>query len=183
MHQKRFYAKYVGQLWHTDIHYLSKINNLQYYLIAFIDDCSRYVVHWEVVIDDKTYIASALALIHALGKSQKPKTITIDNGGEFVGEEFQHVLDEKGIECFRTHPRTPEENGKIERFWSTLEKARAAGRILDIPYIDLIITEYNNAWLHSSLKKQFHFPLTPLNAWNTMEHYNGQIDADIVYIE
>ena len=181
-HEKRFHAKYAGQLWHTDLHYLNKIDNVQNYLIAFIDDCTRYVVHWEV-IDEKTSIASALALAHALEKEKKPKTITIDNGGEFIGKEFQHVLDEKGIECFRTHPYTPEENGKIERFWDTLEKARTSGRLLDAPYIDAIITEYNNVWQHSSLRKQLNKPSTPLEAWRTMVHYDGQDDAEIVYIQ
>ena len=140
------------------------------------------MLHWEI-IDEKTSISSALALAHALGKTKKPKTITIDNGGEFIGEEFQHVLNENGIECFRTHPYTPEENGKIERFWDTLEKARASGRILDAPYIEAIITEYNDVWEHSSLKKQLNKPSTPSNAWRTLEHYDGQNDAEIVYIE
>ena len=71
-HKRRFYAKYAGQLWHTDLHYLNKINNIQYYLIAFIDDCTRYVLHWEI-IDEKTSISSALALAHALGKTKNQK--------------------------------------------------------------------------------------------------------------
>lgn len=179
-HLHRFYAKYVGQLWHTDLHYLNKINNIQYYLIAFIDDCSRYVVHWEI-IDEKTSIASALALVHALGKAQKPKMITIDNGGEFIGEEFQSVLKERSIECFRTHPYTPEENGKVERFWLTLERARAEGRQLDEGYIGSIITEYNDVWEHSGLREQLGFASTPSKAWNTMEKYNGQQDAEIIF--
>ena len=108
MHDKKYHAKYAGQLWHTDLHYLNKLNNIQYYLIAFIDDCTRFVIYWEV-IDEKTSYASAKALINALSKTTKPKTITFDNGGEFIGPEFQQVLQEKGIECHRTHPRTLED--------------------------------------------------------------------------
>ena len=176
----RFYAKYVGQLWHTDLHYLNKINNIQYYLIAFIDDCSKYVVYWEV-IDEKTSIASALALAHALEKVPKPKMITIDNGGEFIGKEFQDVMNEKSIECFRTHPYTPEENGKVERFWLTLERARNEGRQLDECYINAIINEYNDVWEHSGLREQLGFSSTPSKAWGTLEKYNGQSDAEIIY--
>ena len=179
-HDKMFHAKYAGQLWHTDLHYLNKLNNIQYYLIAFIDDCTRYVIYWEV-IDEKTSYASARALINALSKSTSPKTITIDNGGEFIGPEFQQVLQEKGIECHRTHPRTPEENGKIERFWKTLEMGRASGLVLDNAYITEIISEYNNVWKHNSLRKQLGKSMTPLQAWMTLQHYNGQSDAEIVY--
>ena len=159
---------------------MNKINNIQYYLIAFIDDCSRYVVHWEV-IDEKTSIASALALAHALEKAPKPKMITIDNGGEFIGKEFQDVMNEKSIECFRTHPYTPEENGKVERFWLTLERARNEERQLDECYINAIINEYNDVWEHSGLREQLGFSSTPSKAWGTLEKYNGQSDAEIIY--
>ena len=40
--------------------------------------------------------------------------ITIDNGTEFIGQQFQNVLEEFNIKCHRTHPYTPQENGKIE---------------------------------------------------------------------
>lgn len=181
-HTHLFHAKYAGQHWHTDLHYLNKINNIQYYLIAFIDDCTRYVVYWEV-IDEKTSIASAFALIHALEKVRAPKKITIDNGGEFIGKEFQTVLQEKGIEDWRTELFTPEQNGKVERFWLTLEMARYKGRILDTEYIRDIINEYNDVWEHSSLRAQLGKPSTPANAWKTIEHYDGQSDAGIVYTQ
>ena len=181
-HTPKFHAKYAGQHWHTDLHYLEKINNEQLYMIAFIDDCTRYVVHWEV-IDEKTSMASAVALVHALGKATKPKKITIDNGGEFIGEEFQQVLKENCIEDWRTTPHTPEQNGKVERFWRTLESARNKGRTLDIQYIQAIINEYNDVWEHSSLKSEQGMPSTPSKAWATIEHYNGQSDAGLVYTQ
>ena len=181
-HTHLYYAKYAGQLWHTDLHYLDKVDEVQRYLIAFIDDCTRYIVHWEV-IDAKTSLASAQALIHALVKTKKPMMITIDNGGEFIGKEFQRVMTEQSIEHFRTHPYTPEENGKVERFWLTLERARNEGRQLDNQYIQDIINEYNNVWEHSSLRKQLGKSSTPLNAWNTLVHYDGQDDATIVYLQ
>ena len=108
---------------------------------------------------------------------------TIDNGGEFIGKEFQMVMEAQGIEEFRIHPYTPEENGKVERFWLTLERARSEGRLLDEVYIHDIITEYNNVWEHSSQTQQLGTSSMPLNPWNTQVHYDGQDDATIVYLQ
>ena len=44
-HTHLYYAKYAGQLWHTDLHYLDKVDEVQRYLIAFIDGCTKYIVH------------------------------------------------------------------------------------------------------------------------------------------
>lgn len=139
-------------------------------------------MHWEV-LKEKTSIASANALVHALEKTAKPKTITIDNGKEFIGIEFQNVLQSNGIEDWRTHPYTPEQNGKVERFWRTLESARNKERPLDEEYIRSIIHQYNNVWEHSSLKAQLGKASTPASAWETLEHFNGQADACIVYAQ
>ena len=100
---------YVNQLWHTDIHYIT-INNERHYLIGFIDDRSRFLLHFEI-IPVKTSALASNALLNAIGKHSKPKMITIDNGGEFVGELFQCVLIVYGIKCFRTKPYTPQQNG------------------------------------------------------------------------
>ena len=74
--------------------------------------------------------------------------LTIDNGGEFVENPFQSVLSANGIEEFRTHLYTPQQNGKIERFWSTIERARGAGFKWSLEKIHETINEYNSYWNH-----------------------------------
>jgi transposase InsO family protein len=48
--------------------------------------------------------------------------MTIDKDREFVGEDFQRTLKEHGIQQWRTGPYTPEQNGKMEGWWQTLER-------------------------------------------------------------
>lgn len=177
-HDKLFVAKYANQLWHTDIHYVT-VNNDRKYLIGFIDDRTRLLLHYEI-INEKTSYLCANALINAIQKFSSPKTITIDNGGEFIGDSFQSVIKAYNIEEFRTRPYTPQQNGKIERFWSTIEKC--ATQELFGSYLQEIIEQYNLIWPHHSLQKLTGNKMTPYQAWLCMEHWNWQLDADIEFI-
>lgn len=181
-HPHLFVARYAGQLWHADIHYV-KIDGQQFYLLGFIDDRSRFLLHYEV-LSNKTSDLCSLVLIRALNKIPvRPKMLTIDNGGEFVGDPFQTVLSVYGIEEFRTHPYTPQQNGKIERFWLTIERAKGHDVPWSLQKINELVFEYNNSWSHRSLKKLTQRSTTPSEAWNSMVKYSGQADADIEMIK
>ena len=56
-HSNRFTAKFAGQSWHTDLHYLKIQSNeeKQKYLIAFIDDRTRKILYYEVLNDKCTH--------------------------------------------------------------------------------------------------------------------------------
>ena len=47
--------------------------------------------------------------------------INIDNGKEFEGE-FKEVLIDNNIQYRKCKPRTPQKNGKIERWWDNFEQ-------------------------------------------------------------
>lgn len=178
-HPNLFVAKYVGQLWHTDIHYIKYNEGDEVktaYLIAFIDDRSRYIIHHEI-LDTKDSNSAAQSLIHALEKARKPHTITIDNGGEFIGKSFQDVLKNFNIIDHRTHPYTPQENGKIERWWLTLET-----HLTSLDNLDFIVGEYNNKWMHRGLFKLFKKKLTPSSVYNSEERWEGHTDLIMIYL-
>lgn len=78
-----------------------------------------------------------------------------------------------------THPYTPEENGKCERFWSTLETV--SEDLLDGPKIFKIIEHYNNYWSHQGLKELTRTNMTPQEAWESMVHWDSQEDADFIF--
>lgn len=44
-----------------------------------------------------------------------PRTITLDNGRQFVGSEFEQCCKQRGIVLNRTTPYWPQENGLVER--------------------------------------------------------------------
>ncbi|CAI7843644.1 unnamed protein product [Closterium sp. NIES-53] len=53
---------------------------------------------------------------------QKVKVIRTDNGGEFIGADFEVVLKKKGIQHQLTVPYNPQQNGVAERFNRTLQE-------------------------------------------------------------
>ena len=53
VHDLRFVVPFVNQIWHTDLHYLTREGDDQKYLISFIDDRSRKIIYIEV-LDNKT---------------------------------------------------------------------------------------------------------------------------------
>ena len=63
------------------------------------------------------------ALANAFEKEIPPKTMIMDNGTEFQGP-FEDLLQRRNVEIRKTLPYTPQQNGKIERWWDTIEKKK-----------------------------------------------------------
>ena len=110
----RYEANYADLIWHTDLHVFHGA-----YLIAFIDDFSRFIVHYEI-ITTKNAIVTSNVLKRALEKVNIPFSVWSDNGGEFKAE-FHGVLIQNNIRKVLTEPYTPQQNGKCERFWATAD--------------------------------------------------------------
>jgi transposase InsO family protein len=179
VHTNRFVAEFANQLWHTDLHYWKKITEngveKQTYIIAFLDDRTRYIIHHEILQNKDMHLTSS-ALQRALDKGKVPHMITIDNGKEFCNTEFSAILQRYHIKEHRTHPYNPEENGKIERWWGTLERT-----IIDETKLDKFVKNYNTVWKHSALKSLTGESMTPQQAWDSMQHHEGHLDPKIIY--
>ncbi|CAI7772500.1 unnamed protein product [Closterium sp. NIES-54] len=52
----------------------------------------------------------------------KVKVIRTDNGGEFIGADFEKELKQKGIQHQLSVPYNPQQNGVAERFNRTLQE-------------------------------------------------------------
>jgi len=124
---KRYERGAPNELWHIDIKGPFWIKGVgKIYTIGIIDDYSRYIVSCELRLDQEmeTIIAE---LKEALAKYGQPLELINDNGLQFVSlhkgslNGFQQLLNELGIKQIRCRVHTPETNGKIERFWKTLE--------------------------------------------------------------
>lgn len=126
----------MGQLGHIDCHYLSKNvikgQNKKLYLVCLIDDYSRLA--WAEVVEDITSLTvmfAALKCLNILADHYQIKfeEILSDNGPEFgpsiskqkQNHPFERMLMELGIKHRYTRPYRPQTNGKVERFWRTLE--------------------------------------------------------------
>lgn len=136
--KRRIIKQSAGELAHIDCHYLPAgiINNdpKRYYLVAVIDDATRLV--WADIVSDiksLTIMFSVLGIFNML-KARYNITfseVITDNGSEFgsgpntknkIEHPFERLLLELHIKHRYTKPYRPQTNGKIERFWRTLNE-------------------------------------------------------------
>jgi transposase InsO family protein len=121
----RYVAQQVNLIWHTDLHLYKRLGQ---WVMAFLDDASRKIIA-SSFLEDKSSASTAALLETALGTVEKPPfAVWTDNGTEFKGH-FDELLVERGVRHVRTTPYNPEQNGKIERFWPTIEQWKEQGSL------------------------------------------------------
>jgi transposase InsO family protein len=135
--KRRIIKEKAGELAHIDCHHLSKslvlADNKHRYLVCVIDSCTR--VAWAEVVDDikaLTVMFTTLRCFNVLSSrySIQFSEVLTDNGPEVgtkeskqkEGHPFERMLMELGIKHRYTKPYRPQTNGKVERFWRTLEE-------------------------------------------------------------
>lgn len=133
-----------NMLWHTD---WTECPFTGLYLIAFIDDYSRFIVHAEY-FSNATTENTLLAFRAAVKRFGKPQNILTDNGVQFhihgafedfcIRNEIKHILG-------RVHH--PQTNGKIERWFGTYKMEFNEQRDTLISFVDY----YNNKRPHQGL--------------------------------
>lgn len=154
-------ARCPNQIWATDLKYVA-VGERHYYLISFLDEYSRYLVHHELLasMDGHTVSLAAQAALETLprdaqGRLLEKPVIRSDNGSGYVSREFGGVLDEHGLSHRRIKPHCPEENGLVERVQRTFGEAldghdlENALQARDV--IAKMIRWYNEERLHSAL--------------------------------
>jgi transposase InsO family protein len=85
------------------------------YLLIFVDDCTRYT--WVCFIRQKSDVAKVTANWERMVTNRfgcSIKAIHSNNGGEYIGKEFQDWIASREILHEPTAPYTPEHNGVAE---------------------------------------------------------------------
>ena len=113
-----------NQLWQTDLFtFILKRQNRRVYLVAFLDDHSRFIVSYGLHASQSS--ALVLEVLRAgIASHGTPAEILTDNGSQYVTwrgkSAFSKELEKRGIHQVVAAPRRPQTLGKIERFWGTL---------------------------------------------------------------
>jgi transposase InsO family protein len=152
------------EIWATDLMYMTVGGN-QYYLLNFIDEYSRYLVHWELLtsMDGHSISIGAQSALERLqlnsfGKVTTQPIIRSDNGSGYISREFGSLLACHELTHHRIKPHCPEENGVMERCNRTIREAievcELEGRYDSEEAIGKIIHHYNHERLHSALGYQ-----------------------------
>jgi hypothetical protein len=144
--KRKIIKEKMGELGHIDCHHLSKSvirgKSQKLYLVCIIDDHSRLA--WAEATGDITSLTVMFAALKCLNMLSdqyqlKFEEILSDNGPEFgpraskqKGQHpFERMLMELGIRHRYTKPYRPQTNGKVERFWRTLEEDLLRGTDFD----------------------------------------------------
>jgi transposase InsO family protein len=134
---KEFERAGQNQMWQTDIFtFILRRQNRRVYLIAFMDDHSRFIVSYGVHSCPST--ALVLEVFRAgISSFQAPEEVLTDNGPQYATwrgkSAFSKECDKLGIKQILASPRHPETLGKIERYWRTLYE----DLIKDAVFLDL----------------------------------------------
>jgi transposase InsO family protein len=151
-HVRSFERAKPNQLWQTDLFtFVLKRQNRRVYLVAFLDDHSRFVVSYGLHASQST--ALVLEVLRAgLANYGPPEEVLTDNGSQYVTwrgkSAFARELERRGIRQVVAAPRRPQTLGKIERFWGTLwRECVEAAVFLDLGdaqrRVGLFIDHYN----------------------------------------
>ncbi len=123
MTRPRFFERATpNQLWQTDI-FTFRLGGRYAYLIAFMDDYSRYVVGADLF---RSATAAAVIEVYrvAMGEYQPPKEMLTDNGRQYTTwrgtSRFETELQKDRVIHIKSRPQHPMTLGKVERFWSTI---------------------------------------------------------------
>lgn len=154
-------ARRPDERWASDLLHL-KVGRSQFYLVAFLDEYSRYIVHHELLwsMDGATVSLEAQTALEKLargadGRSARLPEIRSDNGSGYISKEFRDVLGEWGLTHQRIKPHCPEENGLMERANRTLREALEGEELTDLlqarEVLARIVRRYNEERLHSAL--------------------------------
>lgn len=133
--KRRIIKEKLGELGHVDLHLVPREALLtppekDLYVVCVIDTCSRLA--WSSLVLGKKALPvmfKTLSNINTLNQRYgiQFQSLMTDNGAEFAARTkpddhpFEAMLLELGIKHFYTKPYRPQTNGKVERFWRTLE--------------------------------------------------------------
>jgi transposase InsO family protein len=120
----RFERARPNQLWQTDLFtFVLKRQNRRVYLVAFMDDHSRFIVSYGLHAGASTALVIEVFLA-GVASYQAPEEVLTDNGPQYKTwrgkSAFTRELERRGIEHIVARPRRPQTLGKIERFWGSL---------------------------------------------------------------
>jgi hypothetical protein len=141
-----------NQLWQTDLFtFVLKRQNRRVYLVAFMDDHSRFLVGYGLHASQSCALVLEVFRAAVAGYGA-PEEVLTDNGSQYVTWRgkgaFTKELEKRGVRQVIASPHRPQTLGKIERFWGTLwRECVEAAVFLDLGdaqrRVGLFIDHYN----------------------------------------
>lgn len=172
--KRKIIREKAGELAHMDCYHLARDTIIgdrrNLYLVCVLDDCTRLA--WTEAVEDITALTVMFATLRCLNQLAERYQIRFremmtDNGPE-VGpatsknkknHPFERMLIELGITHRYIRPYRPQTNGKVERFWRSLNEDMIEGATFQSwdhfkDELAQYILYYNTLRPHQALKGQ-----------------------------
>jgi transposase InsO family protein len=161
---QRYEKSRPGELLHLDLKYLPTLENRPEFEYAAIDDFSRE--GHALIARERSTIAATRFLEHVLAQlPYRVEAVMTDNDMMFTMRyafhshrltRFEQALKSAGIEHRLIRPRSPESNGKVERFIKTIDDecyriTQPHSSRARVGVLKLFLDYYNHARPHQSL--------------------------------
>ena len=160
---RRYERPHINEVWCGDSSvepYLKTADGLKrkVYIIALIDDASRFIVGIDVFFHDN-FVNLMSVIKSAVAKYGRPQIFNFDNGKSYRNKQMELLAARIGSVLHFDQPYTPTQKAKIERWFRTMkDQWMAALDIRDFHSLDELrgnllayVNTYNNS-PHSSLK-------------------------------
>jgi transposase InsO family protein len=182
---RRFQRRERGDMWHSDIKYGPFLTQSgakkQIYLVSFLDDATRYVVHGEFYTSlDQTVVEDCFR--KAVLKEGLPRRVYFDNGKQYRTKWMERACAVLGIKLIYAKPYSPESTGKIERFNRTVDSFLDEAALCQCKTLE-DYNRYFNVWLAECYHTRVHGSLkgaTPEIAYKTSKSQLRFVTPEVV---
>lgn len=160
---RRFQKRHRNALWQSDIKYGPFLpigpdgTNKQVYLVLFVDDATRFVLHGEFYPTlDQSIVEDCFR--KAIQQYGIPEGVYFDNGKQYRTKWMGRTCSKLGIRLLFAKPYSPESKGKVERLNGViasflnevaLEKPKTLDRLND--WFQVWLSECHQNKPHSAL--------------------------------
>lgn len=160
---RRFQQKYRNKLWHSDIKYGPYLpigkdgEKKQVYLVLFVDDCSRFVLHGEFYpVLDQVIVQDCFR--KSIQKYGVPDSVYFDNGSQYRTKWMTQACSKMGIRLLFAKPYSPESTGKIERINRVVDSFLSEAALEKLQTLDKL-NQFFWVWLEECYQNKSHSAL------------------------
>lgn len=185
---RRFQKRSRNGLWHSDIKYGPYLpigpdgKKEQVYLVTFIDDATRFVLHGAFYPTlDQRIVEDAFR--QAVQKYGAPDSVYFDNGKQYRTKWMTRTCSKLGTKLLYAKPYSPEATGKVERFNRVVDSFLAES-ILEKPKTLEQLNGHFDVWLEECYQHKSHSSLadnkSPYAAYQSDSKLLRFMDADVI---
>ena len=186
---RRYTMERVNQTWQSDVKYSVYIPDpndpgqmRRTYLIAFLDDRSRYITHAQFYFSESSETLED-CFKKALLKCGVPERCYMDNGKIYTSKRLDVICAQLGSKIIHCAPYSPEGKGKIEKFFWYVDKSfEPEAKVTDIKTLE-DLNSYFAAWLKDNYHGKIHSEIekTPAEAFEEGTSYRKLVSPEELY--